>query len=214
MIRSFRTRQWWLVRHAPVAASGKIYGHLDLPANFSDTNRVAELASALSPDCFFISSDLARCRETARLILMRQNAQNISVRESYSLREQNFGLWEGKTHEEVEGIDPVYYEKFWQNPSKNRPEGGESFSDVVSRVRSEINSLQNMPDERDIVMVTHAGVIRATVGIALGIAPENMLALTVAPLSLTHLTSFWDGEETKWQVNFLNNTGCAPCVGG
>tara|TARA_R110002110_G_scaffold34852_1_gene118199 strand:- start:1934 stop:2371 length:438 start_codon:yes stop_codon:yes gene_type:complete len=145
---------------------------------------------------------------------MRQNAQNISVRESYSLREQNFGLWEGKTHEEVEGIDPVYYEKFWQNPSKNRPEGGESFSDVVSRVRSEINSLQNMPDERDIVMVTHAGVIRATVGIALGIAPENMLALTVAPLSLTHLTSFWDGEETKWQVNFLNNTGCAPCVGG
>ncbi|MEX1035189.1 MAG: histidine phosphatase family protein [Sneathiella sp.] len=208
MTLEIKPRQWWLVRHAPVT-SGKIYGHLDLPADFSDMVRIRELASSLSRDSVVISSDLARCRETAQHILMLQNTPDKPVQELSSLREQNFGMWEGKSHKEVEVSDPVYYEKFWQNPSMNKPESGESFFELVLRVRAEVKTLQGMSDERDIVMVTHAGVIRAVVGIALGITPEKMLALTVAPLSLTHLTSFSDGQVTNWQVNFLNDLGSA-----
>lgn len=197
-------REWWLVRHAPVDAK-IIYGHLDLHANLSDTDRLDELAGLLPKDSVVVSSDLKRCRETARDILHRQRRPEFPLDERATLREQSFGQWEGKTYQEVETTDPESYSAFFENPAMCRPDRGESFLDILARVQHEIDHLQQSEEARHILIFTHAGVIRAILGLSLGLAPENMLSLAIDPLSLTHLTSFRRGEDVSWRVNFVND---------
>ncbi|MBO0332111.1 histidine phosphatase family protein [Sneathiella sp. CAU 1612] len=204
MADEYVIREWWLVRHAPVDA-GIIYGHLDLEANFSDTGRLDELAHLLPKESTVISSDLRRCRETARHILQRQKRPGFPLYESAALREQCFGQWEGKTYQEVEATDPRCYSAFFKNPAMCKPEGGESFLDIIPRVQGEIDRLQQSENGRHLLLITHAGVIRAIVGLSLGLSPEKMLSLAIDPLSVTHLTSFRRGAETSWRVNFVND---------
>ena len=204
MTGGYVTQDWWLVRHAPVNA-GTIYGHLDLDADFSDTNRLDTLAQLLPKDGVVITSDLTRCRETARRILRQQMRAGYPIQERTALREQSFGLWEGKTYQEVAAADAERYRDFFENPATCKPEEGESFQDLLSRVQREVDTIQRSEETRNFVLVTHAGVIRAIVGLALSMMPEKTLSLAVDPLSLTHLTSFQRDGNTHWRVNFVND---------
>jgi alpha-ribazole phosphatase len=204
MTEDYATREWWLVRHAPVNA-GTIYGHLDLEADFSDSNRLEFLAQLLPSECTVITSDLIRCRETARRILERQKGRSALLHERAALREQSFGIWEGKTYHELEATDTERYRDYFKNPATCKPEGGESFQDLLDRVQGEIDTLLNKEEAQNLVLVTHAGVIRAIVGLALDLTPEKMLSFAVDPLSLTHLTSFGHGRKASWRVNFVND---------
>ncbi|MZR29139.1 histidine phosphatase family protein [Sneathiella litorea] len=192
------------MRHAPVNA-GKIYGHLDLSADFSDAARLDQLASLLPTDSAVITSDLARCRETARHILRKQGRAEHPIHERTMLREQNFGQWEGKTYQAVEAIDPITYQAFFDDPATGTPEGGESFVDLIRRIQGEVDDLRHFEKDQHLIVVTHAGVIRAIVGLALGMAPERMLSLSIDPLSVTHLTLFQNATKTSWRVNFVND---------
>ena len=199
-------KNWWLVRHAPVA-SKTIYGHLDLQADFSDRRRLKELAAQLPDDGAFFSSDLIRCTETMRQVLALKATDGPRYVELPMLREQSFGNWEGRSYGEVERDDPKMYRSFWENPAANRPVGGESFSEMAARVQGTLAELLGANDDNNIVIVAHAGTIRAAVGLALGLEPQKMLSLSVAPLSLTRLTSFRKGTETSWQVSCINDCG-------
>lgn len=205
MTGDYVAREWWLVRHAPVEAAGMIYGHLDLDADFSDTGRLDDLAHFLPKEGTVVTSDLARCRDTARHILQRQQDVDPPLIERASLREQNFGRWEGKTYQEIEVADAEGYRAFFNDPVVCKPDGGESFQGLLDRVQGELEILSQSMEAQNLILVTHAGVIRAMVGLALGMAPEKMLSLVIDPLSLTHLTSFQSAEETSWRVNFVND---------
>jgi alpha-ribazole phosphatase len=203
-IDSYLVREWWLVRHAPVEANGLIYGHLDLKADFSNRDRMAALAKILPNPAAVVSSDLGRCKDTARKILDLQERTTAPIIERAMLREQNFGRWEGKPYQEVEAEHKEQYQSFFDDPVGCRPEGGESFQQLVERVDAELLWLDQSVMSQDIILITHAGVIRALVGLALGIMPQKMLSLVIDPLSLTHLTSFHKDGVTSWRVNFLN----------
>lgn len=205
MSEEYVIHEWWLVRHAPINTD-KIYGHLDLEADFSDTQRLAEIARMLPEGSHFITSDLSRSIETARGLQTHEKfAKNLDIRAG--LREQGFGAWEGRTHAEIEKSEPDAYRRFWADPAQAKTERGESFQDLIRRVDQEMKNLLQDMTSRQLVIVTHAGVIRAMVGRALGIAPQKMLALAIDPLSVTHLTSFSRGEEVSWRINFLNDRG-------
>lgn len=204
MTGDYVTQEWWLIRHAPVNAD-MIYGHLDLDGDFSDTGRLDTLAQLLPKKSVVVTSDLARCRDTARHILDRQGCADMPVLERSTLREQSFGQWEGKTYQEVAAAEGEHYRDFFDHPATFRPEAGESFQDLLNRVQGEIDILKQSGETRNFVLVTHAGVIRAIVGLALSMIPEKMLSLAVDPLSLTHLTSFQSDGSTNWRVNFVND---------
>ncbi|MCF8465773.1 MAG: histidine phosphatase family protein [Sneathiella sp.] len=201
-------KNWWLVRHMPVA-SKTIYGHLDLPAAFSDRRRLKELAGQLPGDGSFFSSDLIRCTETMRQILAVMAIDDPRCIELPRLREQSFGNWEGRTYSEIERDDPKMYKSFWEDPAASRPVGGESFNEMVIRVQGTLAELLSAHNDNNIVIVAHAGTIRAAVGMALDLEPQKMLSLSVSPLSLTRLTSFSKGVETNWQVSCVNDCGAS-----
>jgi alpha-ribazole phosphatase len=59
-----------------------------------------------------------------------------------------------------------------------------------------------------VVVIAHAGVIRAAVALALELTPVQALRLQIEPLSLTRLCRFQlpdDGEDV-WDVRCINQT--------
>ncbi len=173
--------RWWWVRHAPVpTAEGRILGCLDWDAETGDAARFARLAERLPPGAALIESGLARCRQTADA-LRRAGMALPPARIEPDLREQDFGHWQGLAWGEAAGPD----DPFWADPAGTAPPGGESFAAVMRRVKAALD--RHEQDEGDIIVIAHAGPIRAAVARALDLTPSAALRLVVDPLSITRV---------------------------
>jgi alpha-ribazole phosphatase len=183
-------QHFWLVRHAPVARPKGIIHDGDAPADTSDQTALAALRARLPAACQVYASPARRTVDTAI-------ALGLSPIEESRLREQNFGDWTGRRHEEIEAESGSAYDDFWRAPATNRPPGGESFSDQIARVR---NCLRDLPFG-NVILVVHSGTVRAILAVALDIAPEGALRFVIDPLSLTRVDRLNQG----WRVGTVNS---------
>ncbi|WP_142849427.1 histidine phosphatase family protein [Telmatospirillum sp. J64-1] len=193
------TRWWWL-RHAPVPdPEGRIHGRLDLPCDTSETEDFAALARLLPRGAVLVESGLIRCMQTTEAL------SNVGLPLPPPIIvpafvEQDFGHWQGQSWSRLQTAKDPDLAAFWQAPATTPPPGGESFSDMVERVKAAIDVLTEENPNRDIIAIAHAGTIRAALAIALDLPPETALRFAVAPLSLTRL-EVMDGA---WAVNGVN----------
>lgn len=193
----------WLIRHAPLPP-GKIYGHTDKPADFSDLGQLSRLAKLLPEAGGFVSSDLMRSSETAERLLEEKSRSREDLTRHAGLREQNFGDWENRSYAEIEAADPTAYHGFWQDPAANCPPGGESFVQLQSRIQAEMDRLLAEAATPDLICVIHAGPIRSLLGTALGLTPAASLAFQIDPLSLTRLTLYRQDGARSWKIGCVN----------
>lgn len=211
---SVATTRWWWVRHAPIAAPpGTIAGRADLPCDLTDTAALDGLAQRLPRGAVWIATPLGRTRDTAAALLDRMG-ESPSVRTEPGLLEQDFGRWQGRTHADLAEEPGV--REFWDAPAVNAPPDGRSFAEMAAEVADTVERLSAAFSGRDVVSVGHAGPIRAAVGLALGLAPERMLALAVDCLHLCRLDRIaLDGGGAAWRVVGVNLppwSGPAPAV--
>jgi broad specificity phosphatase PhoE len=197
------TTRWWHIRHAPVTSRrGWCYGQEDHPADCSEEEIFTNVARRLPKDAVWVCSNLRRTRETAEAI-GRAGYPLPELIEIPDLAEQHFGEWQGTQHDELKSRADSVYTRFWLAPARHCPPGGESFVDLLDRVGRAIDRLNREHAGRDIVAVTHGGVIRAAVGIAIGCDPESMLAFQVENVSLTRLDHIPE-PTPAWRVNWVN----------
>ncbi|MBP2292309.1 histidine phosphatase family protein [Azospirillum rugosum] len=198
--------RWWLIRHAPVPNPDKlIYGRDDPPADTGDAASLAALADRLPANAVWVTSHLRRTRQTAAALRLPGSDMALVERD---LAEQNFGAWEGLSHDAVAALHPEETRRFWSAPATEAPPGGESFADVIARVAGAVRRLTAAEAGRDIVAVIHGGSIRAALALALDLTPEAALRLSVAPLSLSRIDHY--GGVTggdSWSVGALNALG-------
>ncbi len=121
--------------------------------------------------------------------------QPISIIPRPNLREQFFGAWVGIKRGEL-AKDPAFH-AYKADPVNVPPPGGENLKDFSARVRQDFNELAGAHSGKNIVLFTHAGVIRAEAAEAKGIDMLAALKLPVTPLSLTIL-SHDSGEKGPW----------------
>jgi alpha-ribazole phosphatase len=179
----------WLIRHAPVdGPRGVIHGP-DAPADLGDEAAFAALKTRLPPNALAVCSPARRTRETARTL-------GLDAVESAAFREQDFGAWTGRRHDDLTAELGEAYREFWKSPAANRPPGGERFVDQIARARAGLASLP----AGDAVLVVHSGTIRAVLAIALDLAPDNALRFVIDPLSLTRI----DRLDGGWRVVAVN----------
>jgi len=184
-----RQSQLWLIRHAPVdGPRGVIHGS-DAPADVSDHAALSRLRLLLPKPHAAISSPARRARETAQ-------ALGLAADTDAAFDEQDFGRWTGRRHDDIRRDSEAAYDEFWRAPARNRPSGGESFVDQIARVEQGIAALP----AGDVVVVAHAGTIRAALAIALELSPDKALSFVIAPLSLTLI----DRLDTGWRVVAVN----------
>lgn len=148
----------WLVRHAqPLIAPGVCYGQLDVPADPSATLQAAlRLAPQLPRSLVARHSPLQRCE----LLALAVQGLEANLTTDVRLQEMDFGVWEGQAWN---AIDRAQMDAWSQDLYRYAPGGGESLSAMLQRVRAVLlDSWQHdsQQGQRDVVWVTHAGVIR------------------------------------------------------
>jgi alpha-ribazole phosphatase len=161
----------------------------DAPADVSDAAALLRLREQLPARHAAISSPARRARETAV-------ALGLLVSSDPAFGEQDFGDWTGRTYEEIRRDCEAVYDEFWRAPASNRPPGGESFVEQIARVSAGIEALP----AGDVIIVAHAGTIRAALALALELSPERALRFAIDPLSLTRL----DRLDDAWRVVMVN----------
>lgn len=202
--------RWWLIRHAPVINPDRlIYGQRDVVADTSNTAHFAGLARTVPRRAVWLQTPLQRTRATAEAILDAGESDHAAPRPVPvvvpELIEQNFGDWQGITHEQLRDCRSGQDHPFWLAPALERPPGGESFMEVVARVATALLDQSAQHKGQDIVAVCHGGSIRAALAVALGMDPERALAFRVDNLSVTRIDHI-DGEggSRAWRVEGVN----------
>ncbi len=176
--------RWTLVRHAPVKAPpGVVLGRLDVAADLAAAPDLPLLAACLPQDAVRLTSPLARAHATAQALI----PTGAELIEEPRLIEQDFGDWQGMTHDEIAAYDPAGATRFWQSPMRNAPPGGEPFTQVIERVAQALTDISARFSGRDIVAVAHDGSIRAALCVALNMPPESAQGFRLDYRSLTRL---------------------------
>jgi probable phosphoglycerate mutase len=177
-----------LVRHGESTWNelGLIQGHNDL-AQLTDEGRdqaraVAETLKSLGFDRL-VTSDLARARQTAEII---GSELNLALTLDSLLRERCFGVLEGQPQEMLDSRSSGIVDGVIIDPDA-RPEGGESFRDVVTRVGVFVEATRDALDEEHLLVVTHGGTIRALRAYVEGRPLEGLDAFPVANCSVWDL---------------------------
>jgi alpha-ribazole phosphatase len=179
----------WLVRHAPVDGSRGVIHGPDAPANLGDAEAFAALKAILPGKAPAVCSPARRTWETAIEL-------GLAPAKESAFREQDFGAWTGRRHDELIAELGDAYRGFWKSPASNAPPGGESFVDQIARAAS---GLARLPSG-DVVVVVHSGTIRAVLAIALDLPPDGALRFVIDPLSLTRIDRLQGG----WRVVAVN----------
>lgn len=173
--------RWWWVRHAQAAGVEGVY-----PPSTVDIAEVQEeepwqkLRDTLPSAAMRLCSPLLRCVQTYER-LFSHAPQHIEP----AFAEQSFGQWEGRCYDDV--WEETHHWPQWNSPEQLVPAGGESFLQLVERVGFAIQRLEQQLSEKDVIVIAHAGVIRAAHCVLRNIQPIDALAITVPHLGVMPL---------------------------
>ena len=112
-----------------------------------------------------VSSPMKRCHPFAEAVAARFD---LPIRVETRLREIGFGAWEGLTPAQVRERYPAEYDAFYRDPVNRRPMNAESLEGFCARVSSVVEELVVREQARHLLVVAHAGVIRAALRHVMG----------------------------------------------
>jgi len=183
----------YLIRHTRTATeAGLCYGQSDvaLAASFGeDLAALQHKLPALTVDCVVFSSPLRRCTQLAERL-------SAKVTTDARLIELNFGAWEGIR---FDAIEPDRLRYWTDHFVEIAPPDGESFTDLYQRIGDFWRDLLQAPHER-VVIVTHAGAIRALLARVLTLPLANAFQLRIDPGSVHKLRH----QQGYTYIDYLN----------
>jgi broad specificity phosphatase PhoE len=196
---------FWLIRHALVEENARafLYGVMDVPlcetTLLEQAPMYRSLAARLPRGADWLVTPLSRTRRTAETIFAH-GYPRAALRVEPDLTEQSLGEWQGLPHHELPARLQYPAHAFWPLAGAEKPPGGESMEEVISRVGGAMERLAERHAGRDVVIVSHGGAIRGAIAHALGIGPDNALHMSIQNLSLTRMQRLPEG----WRVVCVN----------
>lgn len=154
----------WFIRHGQTDwnREGRIQGASGTDLSYLGRRQAEALRERLREVTFdqVWSSDLARARQTAEVAL-----PGAIITLDARLREMHAGEHEGQLMAELSPAARAVRDSFTAGDSTVAPPGGESYRQVIERLRSWMGDL---PSGRRVACVTHGGVVEAAVRLVLG----------------------------------------------
>ncbi|MYT26054.1 histidine phosphatase family protein [Streptomyces sp. SID7760] len=139
----------------------------------AQARRAARLLASMKPAAI-VASDLRRASATAAELVA---VTGLSVTHDAGLRETYAGEWQGLTHEE---IIEKYGEQYaaWKRGEPVRRGGGELETEVADRAAPVVlDHVGRLPEGGTLVVVSHGGTIRTTIGRLLGLDARDWESL-------------------------------------
>lgn len=164
----------WLLRHArPLVSEGICYGRLNMAADATSTDAAAHhMVQALqaqaapnfsgNPSCAAVlrHSPLQRCGQLTQALIALQPDLALKTQADTRLQEMDFGAWEGMPWSSIPRAD---IDAWAADLAHSTPGGGETLAAMLQRVQAALQHswlTDSQHGTRDVIWVTHAGVIR------------------------------------------------------
>ena len=186
----------YLLRHTNVHIStGICYGQTDIKLASTYENEMLEVLHKLADKSFdeIYSSPLIRCTKLASDIA---NGKPIII--DSRLQELNFGQWEGLRWNIIDK-KPEAAAWFADYVNVKCP-NGESFVDLIKRVNEFYHEI--CTKNKNVLIVTHSGVIRSFMNIINGLEPQKTFKVKVDFGSITEF------QIKKTPVSERRNSNC------
>ena len=166
------TTQIEVIRHGEPVGGRRYRGHgVDDPLTENGWQQMWDAVAGRSDWQHVVSSPLSRCLDFAQ-----QLSKNLKI--GYSVddrfKEIGFGTWEGLTPDEILAMDADALNRFYKDPIINRPEGAEPLETFSRRVWEAFNEISRKHQDENVLIVGHAGVIRAITANILGMGLDNI----------------------------------------
>ncbi len=177
-----------LVRHGQTPTTGKVLPGRAKGLSLADEGRqqadvAAERIAALPRVDAVYSSPLERARQTAAPIA---KVRDLKVVVDRGLTECDFGEWTGAELKRLMKLPE--WQTVQRAPSTFRFPGGESFTEMQTRMVTALDRLRAAHVGGTIVCVSHADTIKAAVAHALGTHIDLFQRIVVSPASVTAIT--------------------------
>lgn len=175
---SHSTTYLWLLRHGrPSAESeGRCYGALDLSLSDVGLEQARDAAAQIPENTLsaIYSSPRRRCTQTAEILRHRHPCPLETID---ALSEINFGIFEGRTYDDIAATHPDVYRQWMDHPTEVAFPGGESFGEMQCRVLEAVDRLLAIHKGSSFAIVAHGGVNRIVIAQALGMPRENIFRI-------------------------------------
>lgn len=188
-----------LLRHGEPVGGRKYRGQIDDPLSDKGWQQMRATVGEHKPWQRIVSSPLSRCIAFATE-LAQQHDLPLSVDARFM--EVKFGVWEGKTADQLRADDPDVIERFKRDPLNQRPAGAERLEDFLARVRDGWNDLLVEHAGKHVLLVCHAGVIRMALAHALNLPLASTYRIDVPSAGLTRIRVQGLGESAQHQLLF------------
>lgn len=173
-----------LLRHGEPVGGRRYRGQLDDALSERGWEQMWQAVGEHNEWQQIVTSPLQRCHAFAKALGERNG---MPVQDDPRLAEVGFGDWEGKTRAELEALLPGQVSRFYQDPVGNRPRGAEPLDDFVARVAAGFDAVLNTYRGQSVLVVAHAGVIRAILSHILSMPPQAMYRINVANAGMTRI---------------------------
>jgi probable phosphomutase (TIGR03848 family) len=192
-----------LVRHGQTPTTGKLLPgrapglHL-APTGIEQAERAAHRIAEITKVGALYTSPLERARETAAPIAA---ALHMSAKVRKGLLECDFGEWTGKELSKLMKLPE--WSTVQRAPSTFRFPGGESFTEMQTRIVGALEEIRDAHRGEVVVCVSHADPIKAAVAYAMGTHLDLFQRIVISTCSISAIT--WTAHGPA--VLTVNSTG-------
>jgi len=181
-----------LLRHGEPVGGRRYRGRIDDPLSEKGWRQMRAATAGERPWTALVSSPLARCRAFAEELA---GQTGLDLQFDDRLMEVGFGVWEGKTADEIKAVDPDAVFDFKRDPVGHRPEGAEPLDAFYDRVAAAYEDILERHAGGHVLVVAHAGVIRMTLCRVLGLSPAHAYRIQVGSAGLARFKIEQKGEQ-------------------
>jgi len=153
-----------LIRHGQPQGGHMYRGWVDHPLSDTGWRQMRAATKTAQPWRAIVSSPLLRCYAFAQEL---GKQLDIEIQVDDRLKEVGFGHWEGKNADQIRAADPLALRNFYRDPVNARPHDAEPLDRFQERVSAALTDLLQQHGGTHVLLVTHAGVIRAAIAHAL-----------------------------------------------
>ncbi|HBH36298.1 MAG TPA: histidine phosphatase family protein [Gammaproteobacteria bacterium] len=188
------------IRHGEPEGGSRYRGHsIDDPLTDKGWRQMWRGVGGAAPWDMILSSPLIRCALFAETLGERHG---IPVIINEQLKEIGFGAWEGKTKKELKRERSEEFSAFYADPVNCTPQDAEPVSSFFQRISAALDSIREHHAGEHLLVVAHAGVIRAALTHAIGADAASMYRFDVANGNISRVCI----EDGRSHVVLLNGS--------
>lgn len=181
-----------LLRHGDVEGGRKYRGQLDDPLSELGWKQLRSTTEKKQNWQHIITSPLRRCAEFSAELSQKHS---LPLQSKSEFKEISFGLWEGKTAEELLKSETDTIKKYWNDPINTTPPQGENLLVFEKRILKGWSNILTQYQGKHVLIISHAGTMRIILCHILGMPLSEIFKLDIALAKVSRIkVEYADGE--------------------